>query len=46
MTFFFSREGTRCDKCIYLTGCEMGTCENPFECNCKKGWSGELCNQG
>ena len=41
-----SREGTKCNQCIALPGCEHGTCEDAFECNCENGWTGAYCDIG
>ena len=44
--FTSSREGTKCNQCIALPGCEHGTCEDAFECNCENGWTGAYCDIG
>ncbi|CAG9836246.1 unnamed protein product [Diabrotica balteata] len=37
--------GENCEKCYPYPGCVHGTCRRPWECNCKKGWGGMLCDQ-
>ena len=43
-----------CDDCVRLPGCEHGTCDNAFECNClekeiggenKTMWEGAFCDK-
>lgn len=47
--FFFSCEngwtGPRCETCLRYPGCHHGTCQSPWECDCKEGWGGLLCDQ-
>ena len=44
-------EGSTCDKCIDLEGCEHGSCIDangdniPHSCNCNEGYTGALCNE-
>lgn len=38
--------GKNCEKCFPYPGCVNGTCHRPWECNCKKGWGGMLCDEG
>lgn len=37
--------GSNCDECELYPGCIHGTCSKPFDCICKEGWGGLLCNQ-
>lgn len=37
--------GADCDKCHPYPGCKHGTCRRPWECNCKPGWGGFLCDE-
>ena len=50
----YLREGHLCDDCVRLPGCEHGTCDNAFECNClereiggenKTMWEGAFCDK-
>jgi hypothetical protein len=38
--------GDNCEKCYPYPGCVNGNCTRPWECNCKKGWGGMLCDEG
>lgn len=38
--------GKNCEKCYPYPGCVNGTCNRPWECNCKKGFGGMLCDEG
>ena len=33
---YYFREGHLCDDCVPLPGCEHGSCNNAFECNCEE----------
>jgi len=38
--------GELCDTCAVLPGCNHGSCNASFECNCNQGWTGLFCTQG
>lgn len=38
--------GELCDTCAVLPGCNHGSCNASFECNCHSGWTGLFCTQG
>ena len=35
--------GTNCNECVVREGCQHGTCNEPFECNCDEFWGGNDC---
>lgn len=37
--------GNNCEKCYPYPGCVNGDCVRPWECNCKAGWGGMLCDE-
>ena len=46
------RDGHLCDQCVPLPGCEHGSCEFAFECNCETDasgnntlWEGAFCDR-
>lgn len=46
------REGHLCNQCVPLPGCEHGSCENAFDCNCDTDasgnntlWEGAFCDR-
>jgi len=41
-------EGSRCEKCVSLSGCQEGSClDQPFQCFCHNSsqWTGMLCDK-
>ena len=51
MGFQYDRSGPSCDECIPLPGCEHGSCNEAFECNCDQDetgiplWEGSQCDK-
>lgn len=39
------RTGRFCDQCMTTPGCLNGFCSGSFECICKQGWEGMLCDK-
>ena len=37
--------GRLCNECQRYPGCQHGSCNKPWECNCLNGWGGLFCNQ-
>lgn len=37
--------GPDCTECVPYPGCSQGTCRKPWECRCKPGWTGDLCDE-
>ena len=37
--------GRLCNECQRYPGCQHGSCNKPWECNCLSGWGGLFCNQ-
>ena len=38
--------GNNCDQCVTSAGCMNGFCHLPYQCICRGGWRGELCDIG
>ena len=38
--------GYDCNTCIPYPGCQHGSCNNAFECQCDENWGGLMCNLG
>ena len=38
--------GDNCDQCVTSAGCINGFCHLPYQCICRGGWRGELCDIG
>ena len=36
-------QGFKCDECRPYPGCLHGTCDEPWTCHCKEGWTGITC---
>ena len=39
-------DGLDCSICVPNPGCQHGSCNEPFECNCDSGWIGSQCERG
>ncbi|MEW8545088.1 MAG: hypothetical protein AB2693_16305 [Candidatus Thiodiazotropha sp.] len=38
--------GPDCSQCTRYNGCLNGICYEPYQCICKDGWAGVLCDIG
>ena len=37
-------QGDSCHACLPYPGCVNGDCDQPYDCNCRPGWTGHLCD--